>query len=685
MNVRDYGYDIEAYKNICTFSFTHIASGKRWFFEVSEWKNESLQLYQFLILLSQMNARLVGYNNVSYDYKILHLIIQRGGFIDCATIRTHSVNVIAIKDKFNDPYHVWPNKRHVEQLDLMLIHHFDNINKTTSLKMIEFNMGSQNIKDLPYHFDKVLTREEADNLCVYNDHDVDETVKFYKHSYKAIAYRDGLTKLYNKDFTNHNDTKIGTDFFLMELEKAGIPVKDENRNWIQSRRAQVNCGELLLPYIEFEHPEFNRIKDFFSTAVINKRDKAGLLELKGFFGEVSCEIDDLHFSFGVGGIHASRNNEIVRSSETHDIFDWDVASYYPNVAISNKFFPEHLTELFCKIYEGVYNQRSSFDKGTLENAMLKLALNSVFGNSNAKHSVFHDPKYLCSITINGQLLLCMLAEKLMKIPDLRMIQLNTDGLTFLSPKAYSNHVKEIWNWWQEMTGLVLEEVKYKAMFIAHVNAYIAVKEDDSIKRIGAYAYETAMENVSTRELAWHKDWSKRVVAKAAEAALVRNESIEHFIRNHKDPMDFMLRTKVKRDSSLFIEEPVMWGGDVVCRKKIQVQNITRYYASTNGGYLVKVMPPTPTQRDNWLSGDHYMHKNTGAHCLKVKGKKPPSGMYLPCSPPSVDPPLRRVGVTVGQKVVDCSNMNNFADDIDYDYYIDEARKLVDPLLLGTQS
>jgi len=33
-----------------------------------------------------------------------------------------------------------------------------------------------------------------------------------------------------------------------------------------------------------------------------------------------------------------------------------------------------------------------------------------------------------TITINGQLLLCMLAERLAVIPSLELIQVNTDGI-----------------------------------------------------------------------------------------------------------------------------------------------------------------------------------------------------------------------------------------------------------------
>ena len=66
--------------------------------------------------------------------------------------------------------------------------------------------------------------------------------------------------------------------------------------------------------------------------------------------------------------------------------------------------------------------------------MLKLALNGVYGDSNNVFSVFYDPLFTMSITLNGQLLLCLLAENLMEnVPGLKIIQCNTDGITVRIP------------------------------------------------------------------------------------------------------------------------------------------------------------------------------------------------------------------------------------------------------------
>jgi hypothetical protein len=202
-----------------------------------------------------------------------------------------------------------------------------------------------------------------------------------------------------------------------------------------------------------------------------------------------------------------------------------------------------------------------------------------------------------AITINGQLLICMLAEQMMRIPGLQMIQVNTDGLTVKVHRGYLQHIGKVRDWWCRITGLELEHAFYKSMHIRDVNNYLAEYEDGHLKRKGAYEYK----------LGWHQNHSALVIQKAAEAALIHGTPIEQFIHNRKD--------------RLLLDEK-------------QIQNITRYYISNRGGSLIKVM-----------SGE------------------------------------RRIGINVGWKVTECNRFEG-TQDINYDYYIKEAEKLVKPLKGG---
>jgi hypothetical protein len=513
----------------------------------------------------------------------------------------------------------------------------------------------------------MLEPDQIDTLVSYNWHDVDETEKFYIESLDRIAFREELSKKYNRNFMNHNDTKIGKDYFIMELERR-IPgscydMSSGRRAPRQTWRNSIPLRDVILPMVQFEQPEFNRILEWFKAQTIT--------ETKGVFKDLSATIDGFQYDFGVGGIHGSVESQTVRSDDEYVVSDFDVKSYYPSLAIANKLYPEHLSENFCDIYEDVFNQRQQHAKGTAENAMLKLALNGVYGDSNSKYSPFYDPAYTMSITINGQLLLCMLAEQLIKTPGLSMVQINTDGLTVRYPRTYRDHVYSVCEWWQQVTRLILEDVDYSAMYIRDVNNYVAVSVDGAVKRKGAYEYK----------LDWHQNFSQLVVPKAVEAYLLHGTPVEQFIRNHSDPHDFTLRTKIPRSDQLMFNETE------------PLQRITRYYVSTNGGTLTKVAPPKAGfqvgqwKRANGLTDGFYTGviaelQSQGSHTGDVDVTGLPWDERINTKNRSKYE-IRRTGIEVGKKVTVCNNMNDFnRSTVDYTHYINEAMKLIRPVLFN---
>lgn len=189
-------------------------------------------------------------------------------------------------------------------------------------------------------------------------------------------------------------------------------------------------------------------------------------------------IDGFRYDFGVGGIHGSICGT-VEADDEWEIWDWDVASFYPNMAIANRIYPEHLGVEFCDSYSDFYIERSNYAKGTGENLAIKLGLNTVYGSSNNEYSAFCDPKYTMSITIGGQLSLCMLMERLLMLCGVKVIQCNTDGFTIKIHKSKIETMKEHVKRWEKVTGLIMEDSHYTAMYVADVNSYIAiVKEGD---------------------------------------------------------------------------------------------------------------------------------------------------------------------------------------------------------------
>ena len=73
----DYVYDLETYPNIATFGFLKADGTKGKVFEIYSRKNETEGLLSFLRYMIKHGQRLVGFNNLNFDYPIIHEIILR--------------------------------------------------------------------------------------------------------------------------------------------------------------------------------------------------------------------------------------------------------------------------------------------------------------------------------------------------------------------------------------------------------------------------------------------------------------------------------------------------------------------------------------------------------------------------------------------------------------------------------
>lgn len=170
-----------------------------------------------------------------------------------------------------------------------------------------------------------------------------------------------------------------------------------------------------------------------------------------------------------------------------------------------------------------------------------------------------------------------------------------------------------------------------------------------VKRKGRYEYK----------LGWHQNHSALVVPKAAEAALVHGVDIRSFITGHDDVFDFFLRAKVPRSTVL------EWGGE-------KVSNIVRYFISTEGRPLEKVMPPAGPQgafkRKNGVP-EHYYQE-----ILKEVGDAWDERIHTKNKSTYEE---RRTGINTGWTVELCNNLKDATfENLNYEWYIKESEKLV---------
>ena len=147
----DVVFDTEEFPNAFTIGLLHKTTRQQWYFEISSRRNDIVEFCRFLEVMAEHDCRMVGFNNIGFDYPVIHYIYQnRHVGITVADIYNKAMLIIGAHGPARFAHMVWESDWVVPQLDLFKIHHFDNKSKATGLKILEFNMRMDSIEDLPF-------------------------------------------------------------------------------------------------------------------------------------------------------------------------------------------------------------------------------------------------------------------------------------------------------------------------------------------------------------------------------------------------------------------------------------------------------------------------------------------------------------------------------------------------------
>lgn len=225
-------------------------------------------------------------------------------------------------------------------------------------------------------------------------------------------------------------------------------------------------------------------------------------------------------------------------------------------------------------FEDVYHRRieakKTGDKATATS--LKLVLNTTYGATLNQYNDLYDPLQARSVCISGQLYLLELSNHLLKdIPDLRIVQDNTDGIMIEFDEDQYSKVLEITDEWQKRTGFVLEEDTIEALYQANVNNYIEVGGDGSLKLKGGYL----VRGISTAG-AFKINNNANIVATAIVEYFVHGTPPEDTINHCQDIFQFQMIAKA---GSKYKE-----AYHIVAGQKQPVQKVNRVYAVSDERY-----------------------------------------------------------------------------------------------------
>lgn len=611
-------YDIEIFPNCFSLTIKNTETKEFQFFELSNRKNNLVDLVPLFL---DKRYIFCGYNNIHYDNPIVNFIIEYKETLKKSTRLDIEYNLFQLSQTIIkgdlEKWKKWKYANNFETLDLLTMLFSQKLR--VGLKEMQVTMKYSNVQEYDGNFEAPIPEEDIPKMIQYNINDVNSTEELLYRCENDIKLRLNIEEEYGIKALNKDGVNLGMEIlktkYLEKTHKTWNDIKD-----LRSPCNKIALNEIILPFIKFDNPILKDLLNEMKQQVVSP-DRKGYN--KHFL------MDNLEYSVGVGGIHSVNKPSIFIAKEDEVISDVDVASLYPSLIIEYGFYPPHLGKEFLEVYKGIKDERieAKHNGNKLKNLTLKLSINGLSGNLQSEFSWCYSPKTVMRIRINGQLLLLMLAEKLISI-GCQIIQANTDGLFVLRKKKDEQKFKDVCKWWENLTRLELEEDRFERFYQFAINDYLGViegykdsKNPKLLKKKGLFIDSVTL----------GKGMQPMIIPKAINANLADNIPVEETIRNCKDINEFITYQKVDKKFT------------VQYMNKF-ITHINRYYVSTNGGYLYK--------------------------CEVEDGKIVKFANMLTAS-----------GVTLCN---DITAIKEFPRNINYKYYIKEANKILAKLKIQEQ-
>ena len=600
-------YDVEVFKNVFHCTVYNTESNELHKYECSIRKNN---LDEMCELFLNSDAYFVGYNNIHYDNPIVNYIIEFFFYRKysyekiCTSIYNLSKVITSRNEGDLVKWKRWKYANNFLTVDLLTMLYSKQLR--VSLKSMQVTMMYKNVQEFRSDWNLPLETEKIDDMIKYNINDVMSTYELLNICEKDIKLRLAIEKEHGINCLSKDGVGIGVELLKTKyLEKTGMSwdiLKD-----LRSPMDVISLNDVILPQINYKDKILQDLLSEMKMLTVspgrngwNKHFIYGGLEI----------------SVGVGGIHSKNEPEEIKLTDDEVLAESDVNSLYPSLICQYKFIPPHLDkDVFYSIYNNFRLERIA-DKlagRKVEAETKKLVLNSVTGNYQNEFSWLYSPFAVMQIRINGQLILLGFVEKLLAA-GCRIYQVNTDAVLYSFKKSDKAKIEAIVKDYETQTGLGFGTEYFKYWAQLAVNDYFAVNEDGSILEKGCFITKIKL----------GKGLTPKIIPLAVQHYLFAGVPVEDTIKSWKNIKDFLMSEKTGKQ----------WHVEYMNEEQ---QQINRFYASTDGGYL-------------W------------------KWKLDP----IDCQTKQYQNMLTASGVTL------LNNLDDLKEDpkINYNYYISEAKKII---------
>lgn len=471
------------------------------------WDGHPLDIAGIVSLLSQVT--IVTFNGNHYDLQMITLALYGA---TCAQLKEANDDIIVRQMQpwtFREKWGI-EIPDYIDHIDIMEV----APGVRMGLKMYMGRMHAPKVQDLPYDPDLFIDATQRFVIADYCGNDLVGTNMLRHEVSERLNLRIAIGEKYGVDVRSKSDAQIAETVIKSQLGFA--PAKRYIRDGFTFSYEPP-------AYIRYVSPQLNELFQIVKQAQFIVRDKEEAIALGDPDGdsvrtgvripeELSGRdilIGASKYRLGIGGLHSQEScishHTIPGVKKLKDI---DVKSYYPSLMLQLGMYPEQLGPAFLIIFRAIYERRllskaEAHRIADLFDAMgapelhaeaellrteadgLKVVLNGTFGKLFSKWSILFAPELGIRVTLTGQLALLMLIE-MMECSGIRVVSANTDGIVLDIPHGLEDIATQIVKWWEQRTGLEMEETLYRSVYSRDVNNYIAITIDGKVKRKGVF-------------------------------------------------------------------------------------------------------------------------------------------------------------------------------------------------------
>lgn len=351
--------NVESYPNYFLVTFKLHTQNKFIQLECGQGKSFNPQFLSWLMY----NYRTVGFNSNNYDLMLIWLAykIQDTSILKDATndLILRDMRPFELKKEYAFRTYTTP---HIDLIEVAPL--------KGSLKLYGARLHTQSIQDQPFDINADLTEFEIGELKKFNCKQLDITEELFNFMKERLDLRESLGSEYREYLMSKSDAQIAE--VILSKEVAAL-------NGKASEKPQVEPGTVyrysIPAYIQYQTPALIQLLDKVRVAkfIVQPSGKIAIPEeLTG-----AVRINKGLYRIGIGGLHSSEECVAYKSTDSVQIVDRDVASYYPRLITTLRLYPHSCCPNFLVAFEKIIETRLHAKKNKIfsRDKGLKIVIN----------------------------------------------------------------------------------------------------------------------------------------------------------------------------------------------------------------------------------------------------------------------------------------------------------------------